>query len=301
MGNVIIDLAATRPVLPRFPAYGISILESRHAQNFQMRPSAYDFAEVMLILEGVGWIHTVSRRWRVAQNSIIVVPPSTTYHYEDDPTTRLAMLSLCLRPEGSLHTVLEPVLPKRFRVIQHQALSREVARQFRTVLMAEARPQTSSVPVICSATLRLLLDLENHHRAGKQPNPGSSSGEAFSNPELTARVQQYLENLDRSFHEPQSMDAAASALEMSRRSFSHYFKQLTGQSHLVYVRKLRIAHACTLLESNEPSVIAVAFACGYLDLSSFLRAFKKETGLNPSEWRQMRARQNHRPPPFRHT
>ena len=38
------------------------------------------------------------------------------------------------------------------------------------------------------------------------------------------------------------------------------------------------------------SVLAISFECGYDELSSFYRAFKRRTGLPPNEWRHRQPR-----------
>ncbi len=35
----------------------------------------------------------------------------------------------------------------------------------------------------------------------------------------------------------------------------------------------------------KPSIVSIAFECGYEELSSFYRAFKKATGRSPGDWR----------------
>ena len=51
------------------------------------------------------------------------------------------------------------------------------------------------------------------------------------------------------------------------------------------MRQLRIDHAKKLLESTSRTVLSVAFECGFEDLSTFYRAFKRETSESPNQWR----------------
>jgi AraC family L-rhamnose operon regulatory protein RhaS len=77
---------------------------------------------------------------------------------------------------------------------------------------------------------------------------------------------------------------------MSRRHFTQLFREQTGTSWTDYVSGLRVDYACRLLRETERSVLAIAFECGYDELSSFYRAFKRRTGLPPSEWRHRQPR-----------
>ncbi len=103
-------------------------------------------------------------------------------------------------------------------------------------------------------------------------------------------IRVYVDELRREFFEPDDLDRAAARLGMSRRRFTQLFREEAGTSWSDYVTGLRIDHARRLLRETNRSITAIAFECGYEDLSSFYRAFKRRAGLPPNEWR-------HRQPP----
>ncbi|WP_136082395.1 helix-turn-helix domain-containing protein [Pontiella desulfatans] len=70
------------------------------------------------------------------------------------------------------------------------------------------------------------------------------------------------------------------------RRFSQLFRHVNGTSWLNHLRALRIEHACRLLKKSDHSPTAIAYECGFSDLSNFYRAFKKKTGLAPLEYRE---------------
>jgi AraC family L-rhamnose operon regulatory protein RhaS len=76
---------------------------------------------------------------------------------------------------------------------------------------------------------------------------------------------------------------------MSRRRFTTLFWEITGQTWADYLSRLRIEYACKLLAETNRSIVAIAFECGYEDLSSFYRAFKRQTGHSPGDWRDRQA------------
>jgi len=80
------------------------------------------------------------------------------------------------------------------------------------------------------------------------------------------------------------LDAACRRIAVSRRYFTRTVRALTGRSWLEHVRAARIRHACALLRAGRGGVAGVAFECGFDDLSTFHRAFLRETGLSPLRW-----------------
>lgn len=82
------------------------------------------------------------------------------------------------------------------------------------------------------------------------------------------------------------LSAAARISGMSDSTFSRYFKKASGQTFSAMVRRLRIAHACKLLETTGDSISDIAQAVGYGNLSNFNRQFLKDRGSTPRAYRR---------------
>jgi AraC-like DNA-binding protein len=81
------------------------------------------------------------------------------------------------------------------------------------------------------------------------------------------------------------LSVAADMVGMSPSAFSRYFKEASGHTFSDMVRRLRLAHACKLLDTTSLPVTDVATASGYRNLSNFNRQFLSELGLTPREYR----------------
>jgi len=95
-------------------------------------------------------------------------------------------------------------------------------------------------------------------------------------------VQKYLE---RNFDKPISNAAMAAKFGMSLRAFERRFKKATGDTPLVYLRRVRVDAAKRLLETSGISFAEITFRVGYEDVSSFRRVFIKDVGLRPREYK----------------
>lgn len=81
----------------------------------------------------------------------------------------------------------------------------------------------------------------------------------------------------------------AAACSCSESTVSHLFKEYTNQSVKKYINNLRITQSKKLLQTSDIPIGNIALLCGFSNLNYFSTTFKKETGLNPTEYR---AKQN---------
>lgn len=82
-----------------------------------------------------------------------------------------------------------------------------------------------------------------------------------------------------------SLEELAAQAALSPFYFSRLFKRETGFSPHQYILATRISNAKFLLQSTGDSVKTICFTVGFSSESSFCTAFKKETGVTPSEYR----------------
>lgn len=67
---------------------------------------------------------------------------------------------------------------------------------------------------------------------------------------------------------------------------SNLFKKETGLTIGQYITKMRMEHACNMLEAPKCLLVQVAQECGYSDASYFTKIFKKTIGMTPSQYRE---------------
>ncbi|GAA3561813.1 hypothetical protein GCM10022419_048110 [Nonomuraea rosea] len=84
---------------------------------------------------------------------------------------------------------------------------------------------------------------------------------------------------------PHSVASLARAVALSPSRFAHLFAEETGQTPMQAVRQARVRHAASLLEVTDMDVGQVAAASGFVSPFHFSRAFRKEYGLPPRDYR----------------
>ena len=83
-----------------------------------------------------------------------------------------------------------------------------------------------------------------------------------------------------------SVEKLASVAGLSRPYFSCYFLKNYGKSPSNYVIEERLKYARRLLYTTNKPISEIACLCGYYDVSSFIRLFKKHEGESPYKYRK---------------
>ncbi len=78
----------------------------------------------------------------------------------------------------------------------------------------------------------------------------------------------------------------ASNVGMSRAVFSARFKEKVGLSPIAYLTRYRLHHAQQLLRQSSLSVARIAEKVGYMSEAAFNKAFRRELGVPPGEFRR---------------
>jgi AraC family transcriptional regulator len=81
-----------------------------------------------------------------------------------------------------------------------------------------------------------------------------------------------------------SIAKLAASCGVSRSHFSRVFTFSTGQTLSEYSKSIRIQRAKTLLQLNETSISEASTRLGFTNAASFSTAFRRETGMSPSEY-----------------
>ncbi len=102
------------------------------------------------------------------------------------------------------------------------------------------------------------------------------------------RIQRALEYIHEHYGETISLADIASSVYMSREYFTHVFRDCTNTSPFSYLNNYRISRAMEMLERTDKSVIEIASACGFNQVSYFNRRFSELVKCTPTEYRRGR-------------
>lgn len=99
-------------------------------------------------------------------------------------------------------------------------------------------------------------------------------------------VQRASDWLERNLACSVSWDELAAVVHVSVRTLARRFVKHAGVAPLAHLQALRIERAKELLADTLQDFDTITAHCGYEDVSTFRRLFKRETGLTPAQYRQ---------------
>jgi len=102
---------------------------------------------------------------------------------------------------------------------------------------------------------------------------------------IPLKVAEALNYLEKNLADAITPSALAKRSGMLPQRLARLMKRFFGLTPSQYILKLRITAAAQMLRESEASVGDVAVACGFFDHSAFTRAFRKVTGLTPTQLR----------------
>ena len=101
------------------------------------------------------------------------------------------------------------------------------------------------------------------------------------------RLRRVREHLERDISRPLSTEKAARLAELNPSYFSTFFHAKVGVRFTEWSRHVRIERAKVILRSEDCPILEVARRVGYTGRRAFERAFKRETSMTPSQFRDL--------------
>ena len=105
-----------------------------------------------------------------------------------------------------------------------------------------------------------------------------------------SQVARALQIMQRDYAEKLDVDQLANKARMSASAFHRAFKEITSDSPIQYLKKVRLTKARDLMVQDDLKAYIAADKVGYESSSQFSREFKRYFGQSPAEMvREMRA------------
>ena len=238
--------------------------------------------ELIYILSGEAQIHAAGTTF-VAKMGDLIICDSNDIHYYDGRKDDCRMDFLIFDPaEITNHYKIKGFVNPYLRreEMEKNGLDLEWTRMAEIIdsELTECGPYFREISraAVSSFWYRLLRVMPVN-----PPQKGNAGNENIS---MRTTSQEILSFLEDHYSEQITLEEASDHAGFSPSYFSKYFKRLTGTNFNQYLNLLRIAHATDMISRTGDTFTNIAFSCGFNNIRTFNRVFRKYTGVSPSEY-----------------
>ena len=114
---------------------------------------------------------------------------------------------------------------------------------------------------------------------------GEGAAAASANAPLYKRVSLYIQYSYKTQITPKSL---AESFFVNQSYLSRHFKANMGETLTDYINRTRLENSKILIKSSDLPISVVVLNVGYTDPNYFVKLFKKQYGVTPSEYRQIK-------------
>jgi len=233
----------------------------------------HDFAKLLFVIDGRGELELGKETYDLSSETPVYIPAGISHRIIDRPGKPLSLYAVCIDLDCMSDSIGREMKRVPFTLVRTRYHTLQWHERFRQLLYEQMMARSDRSIVILEIVLWMLQQMSRYTPTGPEVETSRD------------RVRNYTREIAHDFYREQTLMEAAQQTGTGERRFSQLFRELNGSSWLSHLRNLRIEHACRLLKETNHSPTAIAFECGFSDLSNFYRAFKKQTGVAPLEYR----------------
>ena len=246
--------------------------------------------EVGICRWGSGTIWIAERKYAYESGSIVVIPQNVPHYIVTAPEEKSFWEFLYFQPMSFLRerfqvdkqegNRLQGLIEKRpfvTDITENALLTQEI-----NLLMNQLRLKEYNYVPCCRGVLyTLLMELVkiNHNFADQDQLSSEISIEKVG------KLEKALDFIDEHYMESIHVGDVAKSVYISeshlRQLFLDYFETSPGQ----YINQVRIEKACRMIMETDKTVCEIGYLVGYENTSTYLKNFKKVTGMTPKNWR----------------
>lgn len=105
--------------------------------------------------------------------------------------------------------------------------------------------------------------------------------------DVTRPIREVKQYVQTHYNQPITLEDVCGMVGFSPSYFSALFKKETGEGFAKYLTRVRMERAKELLRRTNLPVSEICTQVGYSDVKHFTQNFKKETNLNPGQYRKL--------------
>ncbi|WP_195571256.1 AraC family transcriptional regulator [Paenibacillus sp. 1001270B_150601_E10] len=269
-------------VMNELPSKGeLTVLFSGQSQTDKAHvvgPNVLDYILIHYVQSGKGELHMRDTVYKLKEGDSFFIFPGELATYASDEVDPWAYRWIALRGSHAEKLLADSGVGPHCPIVRLTSYHR-LNRLFERVQTALQQGGFSGD-----------LEAEGYVRIALAEYSKAHEHERVSTPEVRTEIERQIEQAVRyitlRYYSPISIESLAQQYGYHRTYFSKMFHELTGESPIQLLIRLRMERARTLLLTTQLSIEQISSSVGYADALYFSKMFKRTFGDSPTGYRK---------------
>lgn len=230
---------------------------------------------IIFCASGRGWISLKNKRHELCSGQLVLIPAGIPHGYKADKTFPWNIYWFHFAGDQADEYVKMLGLDQKNPILQIaevDALVRRFEKFYSAVISAFSDTALTNASIELAQTLGLINSLRTErHKKGRRSEQRIVKSVLYI-------TEHYMQN--------HSLDKLAQQAGLSIPHYVALFRKQTGTSPMRHLTRVRLRHACELLDQTALNIAEIARRVGYEDSFYFSRVFNKNTGISPTAYRK---------------
>lgn len=264
---------------------------AKHYRYSPLYAHGHEFFEVVYVYQGSCSNTIQSKNYNMRQGDLCIIPPRTTHSlgvFDDSIVINIMIKSSTFQStffqlfsgKNVLSHFFTHVLYKKTEgnyLIFHAGNDELIRSMIEDLYIEDIGHEKYSGPILNNMLMLFWGQLLRRHEEHIESFVSAEHG-ALQITEVLSYLQENMTSL--------SLKQAADHFGFSVPHFSKILKDSTGKTFTAIMKDSRMNRACKALTSTNLSIQSVCELAGYSNPEHFMRTFKNEFGMTPSQYRK---------------
>lgn len=238
------------------------------AFSIDMNMQKYRLDSPALLFIGSGDIHGIFGESGCRESAIVFDMKMLSFEHYD--SVQHQMIGPLLKREVQLPAV----------VMREDEMWGELSGLYEKVLEEAVKETPAARMRVKAYLLQMFACMQENGKIMHIESPADYEGKKIEN------IKKVMAFIQRNYGERIANQDMAEVLQMNPQYFCRYFKQIMGKTPTEYINEVRVEKAAEYLCKTDRKIIDIAMECGYDNMGYFIRRFREEKGMPPSEYRK---------------
>lgn len=232
----------------------------------------YDSFLIMFVKKGRGTVNYNNKNYDIKENDVVFINCHRPHSYKSkDDNLEIYWIHF----DGSTSNEYFQYIYNKYGVVISLKEMNTIPKYIDKIIEYYKNNTLINEPLVSCYIQRILTDILIN----------SNGNKIYSNE--NSPIFSAINFIQKNYKYNISVEDLANHICLSVYYFSRLFKRETGYSPYQYIRNVRLNHAKSLLISTDMPIKEICYECGFNSESNFVSCFKAQTGITPSNFRDL--------------